>query len=87
MLLSYEYDDGIIYDVDVPEEMYYAALDEEDVQGEAALALALYIQDKKADLAIVVAEWMELAADKGNATAEGWLTEFFLSHERDIALA
>ena len=22
MLLSYEYDDGIIYDVDVPEEMY-----------------------------------------------------------------
>ena len=87
MLLSYEYDDGIIYDVDVPEEMYYAALAEEDVQGEAALALALYIQDKKADLAIVVAEWMELAADKGNATAEGWLTEYFLSHEHDMALA
>ena len=87
MLLSYEYDDGIIYDVDVPEEMYYPALDEEDVQGEAALALALYIQDKKADLAIVVAEWMELAADKGNATADGWRTEFFLSHEHDMALA
>lgn len=87
MLLSYEYDEGVIYEVDVPEEMYYAALDEEDARGEAALALALFIQDKKADLAIVVAEWMELAADKGNAAAEGWLTEFFLSHEHDKALA
>ena len=87
MLLSYEYDEGVIYEVDVPEEMYYAALDEEDARGEAALALALFIQDKKADLAIVVAEWMELAADKGNATAESWLTEFFLSHEHDMALA
>lgn len=87
MLLSYEYDEGVIYEVDVPEEMYYAALDEEDARGEAALALALFIQDKKADLAIVVAEWMELAADKGNAAAESWLTEFFLNHEHDKALA
>lgn len=87
MLLSYEYDEGIIYDVDVPEEMYYAALDDEDACGEAALALALFIQDKKADLAIVVAEWMELAAGKGNAAAESWLTEFFLSREPDMALA
>lgn len=82
MLLSYEYDEGIIYDVDVPEEMYYAALDDEDVLGDAALALALFIQEKKGDLTPVVAEWMELAAGKGNIKAEKWLTEFFLTQAR-----
>ncbi len=78
MLLTYEYDETTTYEVEVPDEMYNAACGE-DVNGEAALALAEYIQEANWEALELIAEWMNEAADKGNKEALDWLKEYYYS--------
>ncbi len=78
MLLSYQYDENTTYEVEVPDKMLHAARGE-DSQGEAALAVALYIQEKNWEALELIAEWMHRAADKGNNEAEEWLKDYYFN--------
>lgn len=76
MLLTYEYDETTTYEVEVPDEMYEAACGE-DPNGEAALALADYISEENWEALELIAEWMDVAAEKGNKEALDWLREYY----------
>ena len=49
----------------------------EDPDGEAALALAYYIEEANWEALELIAEWMNEAADKGNEEALDWLKEYY----------
>lgn len=76
MLLTYEYNETTTYEVEVPDAMYEAACGE-DPDGEAALALAYYIEEANWEALELIAEWMNEAADKGNEEALDWLKEYY----------
>lgn len=76
MLLTYEYDETTTYEVEVPDEMYEAACGE-DPNGEAALALAEYIEGENWEALELIAEWMDVAAEKGNQEALYWLKDYY----------
>lgn len=76
MLLTYEYDEETTYEVEVPDEMYEAACGE-DPSGEAALELANFIQEANWEALELIAEWMDVAAEKGNQEALDWLRDYY----------
>ena len=76
MKLAYEYDETTTYEVEVPDEMYEAACGD-DPDGEAAFALAEYIQEANWEALELIAEWMNEAADKGHEDALYWLQDYY----------
>ena len=76
MLLTYEYDEDTIYEVEVPDDMYDAACGD-DPDGSAALALANFIAEENWEALELIAEWMNEAADKGCQEALDWLYDYY----------